>query len=451
MHSADGKQKSNSDPSSSSSFGPLSSSYLPALLCTLFVINLLNKIFGKKKKNLVVEEVGTWKQRSDSSPPIYTPSKVDLTSAERSVQHPPLPHPTTPRRSLSSSSSASWVFFSPAKPAPVNPLGTFKDHSENEHKMSPTLKARDPYTSSRLMRKHLLSLIPLLKQATLHEALTKMYLVAGEKDESMFSVKGVQMEAEVRAGKTKLMCISLFAAFEEEFVHGLPLPRSPTTRSIGIEQAVKDAVRERIEVDGDEVKYTVAASDEPDVAAGELTELLGGVVSDCTGREHCRDELGRLVGRILGALCRTGSGGDTYCAVNALFDIAGTLQKSRGLMEGEGDHAVFPFLIMPANVLEGQGKGKVGEIDVPGPLKVRCKLKDGKPVAEIVTTSLLDVHLADKVLQPGGREGKKGKHKNKNNGMAKPLVILKATIVEMISMEVESSDRERSLRLEVLD
>lgn len=66
------------------------------------------------------------------------------------------------------------------------------------------------------MRKHLLSLIPLLKQATLHEALTKMYLVAGEKDESMFSEKGAQMEAEVRAGKTKLMCISLFAAFEEE-------------------------------------------------------------------------------------------------------------------------------------------------------------------------------------------------------------------------------------------
>lgn len=65
LHSADGKQKSTSDPSSSSSFGPLSSSYLPALLCTLFVINLLNKIFGKKKKNLVVEEVGTWKQRSD--------------------------------------------------------------------------------------------------------------------------------------------------------------------------------------------------------------------------------------------------------------------------------------------------------------------------------------------------------------------------------------------------
>ena len=59
--------------------------------------------------------------------------------------------------------------------------------------------------------------------------------------------------------------------------------------------------------------------------------------------------------------------------------------------------------------------------------------------------------MADKVLQPGGRDGKKGTSKGKNNGMAKPLVILKATIVELISMEVGSSDRERSLRLEVMD
>ncbi|GMI03331.1 hypothetical protein TrVE_jg4129 [Triparma verrucosa] len=399
-------------------------------------------------KALVVEEVGTWKQRSDSSPPIYTPSKVDIHSATTSNSSVTL---TPPRRSLSSDNPSNWVFFSPSKPPPANPLGTFKDHSETDHAQSPTLKARDPYASSRLMRKHLLSLIPMLKQATLHEALTKMYLVAGEKNELLLKEKGAGIEAEMRANKTKLMLISLFAAFYDDFIHGLPLPRSHTTRSIGIEQAVKDAVRERIEVDGEEVKYSVAASDEPDVAAGELTELLGGVVSDCTGKTHPRAELGRLVGRILGALCRTGSGGDTYCAVNALFDIAGTMQKSRGLTEGEGDHAVFPFLIMPANVLEGHAKGTVGEIDIPGPLKVRCKLKDGKPVAEIVTTSLLDVHLADKVLQPGGRDGKKGTSKGKNNGMAKPLVILKATIVELISMEVGSSDRERSLRLEVLD
>ena len=181
------------------------------------------------------------------------------------------------------------------------------------------------------MRKHLLSLIPMMRQATLHEALTKMYLVAGEKDESSAVTSGNHNEANTRAMKTQLMLISLFAAFDDDFNHGLPLPRSPTTRSIGIDQAVKDAVRERIEVNSSPVQYSVAASDCPEVAAAELTELLGSAISDAkNSSQSSRADLGRLVGRILGALCRTGSGGDTYCAVNALFDIAGTMEKSRG-------------------------------------------------------------------------------------------------------------------------
>lgn len=268
------------------------------------------------------------------------------------------------------------------------------------------------------------------------------------------------------------MLISLFAAFDDDFNHGLPLPRSPTTRSIGIDQAVKDAVRERIEVNGAPVRYSVAASDCPEVAAAELTELLCSSIREVTGTSFgspSRADLGRLVGRILGALCRTGSGGDTYCAVNALFDIAGTMEKSRGLGGAGGGGgssrggeevggAKFPFLIMPANVLgEGDELTSQQDVDVPGPLRVTCGHSDDgerRPIATVVTTSLLDVHLADKVLQPsvadsGRRRGKMYRNKNES-GMAKPLVRLKATIVEVISMEVGCSDRERSLRLEVL-
>merc|ERR1711871_767400 len=136
----------------------------------------------------------------------------------------------------------------------------------------------------------------------------------------------------------------------------MPLPRSSTTASIGIEQALKDACRERIAINGEEIKYENPASVAPDLAAVELTERLCDGVKEVSGRSD-RETVGRLVGRILGALCRTGSGGDTYCAVNALFDIAGTQQKSRGLAGDDDDEAVvFPFLIMPANVLGDEDK-----------------------------------------------------------------------------------------------
>lgn len=47
------------------------------------------------------------------------------------------------------------------------------------------------------------------------------------------------------------------------------------------------------------------------MAAKELTDTLGKEIVKVAGRQGSED-LGRLVGRILGALCRTGSGGDTY-------------------------------------------------------------------------------------------------------------------------------------------
>ncbi|GMH73671.1 hypothetical protein TrRE_jg1298 [Triparma retinervis] len=379
----------------------------------------------------------------------------------------------TPQRQARSSSGDlsqfNWIFFSPQKPQSraTNSGGhaPFKDYGDNLCD-SPTLQNRDPYLSSRLMRKHLLSLIPMLRQATLHESLTKLFLVAQEKDHSALMGSGAsprlskREEANVRAKKAHLMMMSLFAAFEDELKMGMPLPRSSTTASIGIEQALKDACRERIAINGVEIKYENPASVAPDMAAGELTERLCEGVEICSGRKD-RETVGRLVGRILGALCRTGSGGDTYCAVNALFDIAGTQQKTRGLGldDDEEEAVVFPFLIMPANVLGDSDKALGGDVDIPGPLRLAFKKNGtaggGGPVAEIVTTSLLDVHLADEVMQPAaGNSAKKSKQVYRSrteNGMARPLVRLKATILEVISMESNSGNRERSLRLEAFE
>ena len=127
------------------------------------------------------------------------------------------------------------------------------------------------------------------------------------------------------------------------------------------------------------------------------------------------------------------------------------------MARGDDEGTKFPFLIMPANVLgEGHEPSTQDNVDVPGPLRVTCgPSAEGRPVATVVTTSLLDVHLADKVLSPpsggSGRRSRGRMYRNKNeSGMAKPLVRLKATIVEVISMEVGCSDRERSLRLEVM-
>ena len=379
----------------------------------------------------------------------------------------------TPRRKASSISGDlsqfNWIFFSPQKPQ-ARPTGgeshaPFRDYGDNLCN-SPTLQNRDPYQSSRLMRKHLLSLIPMLRQAALHESLTKLFLVAQEKDHSALMGSGAsprlskREEANIRAKKAHLMMMSLFAAFEDELKRGMPLPRSSTTASIGIEQALKDACRERVAINGVEIKYENPASVAPDLAAKELTERLCEGVEECSGRND-RETVGRLVGRILGALCRTGSGGDTYCAVNALFDIAGTQQKTRGLGldEEEEEAVVFPFLIMPANVLGDDDKASGGDVDIPGPLMLDFKggggSEGGGAVAEIVTTSLLDVHLADEVMQPAaGNSAKKSKQvfrSRTENGMARPLVRLKATILEVISMESNSGNRERSLRLEAFE
>lgn len=149
--------------------------------------------------------------------------------------------------------------------------------------------------------------------------------------------------------------------------------------------------------------------------------------------------------------------------MSALFDIAGTIGKSKPAGFGGDDDEEeaagfvhlpsppsastrsnslsparrFPFLIMPANVLQESLTNKDGEaVDLPGPLRVSVRRDSaGAAVAEIVTTSLLDVHLADEVMQP------------QKKGMANPLVRLKATIVETIAMDVKSAFRERSLRL----
>ena len=236
--------------------------------------------------------------------------------------------------------------------------------------------------------------------------------------------------------------LTLFAAFEDEFSHGMPLPRSKNTAMIGLAQALKDSCRETIVVDGVEVKYSCPASERPEVAAKELTDGLGGAIEVAVGRLRkqalTKADLGRLTGRILAALCRTGSGGDTYCAVSALFDTAGVIGKSAPIRieeEEVEEAAVFPFLIMPANA-----EGSIH------PLRVAIKSEDGKAFAEIVTTSLLDVHLADEVMQAGTGGGKGGGGKG---GMTKPLVRLAATIVECVSLDVKVSDRERSLRLRV--
>jgi len=60
------------------------------------------------------------------------------------------------------------------------------------------------------------------------------------------------------------------------------LPRSPTSVAIGIDQALKDAARERICVNGREVVYSVSVSEKPEVASGELTERLGEVIEEAT-------------------------------------------------------------------------------------------------------------------------------------------------------------------------
>lgn len=493
---------------------------LKSLLASFLVYKIISFLAGWSKSRIsgqpIVEEVGTWKQHEAGEETVvvtFTPTRrrqssgakkmrktegltvnttnddelVEASGVNGELSVPVTPSTpctpasardergdssvstsfmTPPRPKSSSSGDLSqfnWIFFSPQKPQSRGwGHAPFRDYGENLSD-SPTLQNRDPYQSSRLMRKHLLSLIPMLRQAALHESLTKLFLVAQEKDHSaiMGTASSPRLskreEANVRAKKAQLMMMSLFAAFEDELKKGMPLPRSSTTASIGIEQALKDACRERIAINGREIKYKNPASVAPVLAARELTERLCLGVEECSGKDD-RESVGRLVGRILGTLCRTGSGGDTYCAVNALFDIAGTQQKARGLGLDEEDEAVvFPFLIMPANVLgDDDVKALGGEVDIPGPLQLKFKENGGAsdgPVAEIVTTSLLDVHLADEVMQPsGGNSAKKSKvyRKKNENGMAKPLVRLKATILEVISMEVGSADRERSLRLEAL-
>ena len=190
-----------------------------------------------------------------------------------------------------------------------------------------------------MMRKNLLSLVPLSRQGGLHESLARVYMTAAEKgrdasspakyraSSAATSSAATHSEIAARSMKSRLMMASLFAAFDEEFNTGMPLPRSTNTAAIGLSQALKDSCRERVVLDGEELAYSLPASSAPEVAAKELTDRLGRAIETVAGKQKQTD-LGRLTGRILGALCRTGSGGDTYCAVNALFDIAGTIGKS---------------------------------------------------------------------------------------------------------------------------
>lgn len=131
------------------------------------------------------------------------------------------------------------------------------------------------------------------------------------------------------------------------------------------------------------------------------------------------------MGRCLSAMCRTGSGGDTYCAVSALFDIAGSMSRCGTSTEVEEN--VFPFLIMPSNIM------KQGE-DV-GPVRVEV----GQGEAKIRTTTMLDVHLAAEVMKGREEEG----------GTLEPLIVLRAGVEEVVSLDVSKRDRKRFLTLEL--
>ena len=67
--------------------------------------------------------------------------------------------------------------------------------------------------------------------------------------------------------------------------------------------------------------------------------------------------------------------------------------------------------------------------------------------AEIVTTTMLDIHLSDEIMKPTNATTKK--MASTNDGMAEPLVQLKATVKECVSLDVDITKRERSLTLEL--
>jgi hypothetical protein len=166
---------------------------------------------------------------------------------------------TPPRRSYSSNSStfgespknsataaASWVFFSPQKEKRSKGSDFYDYYGSVD---SPTLQDRDPYKSSKLMRKNLLSLIPLEGQGGLSDALTRMYMCASEK-----GPEDEVGEIQKRANKARLMTVALFTAYDTEFHRGMPLPRSQTAAGIGLAQALKDSCRERVVISGEEIK-----------------------------------------------------------------------------------------------------------------------------------------------------------------------------------------------------
>ena len=434
----------------------------------------------------------------------------------------------------------------PALYVPNPSLDPFYDYTDSPAVPSPTLGTRNPYLDSRLMRKNLLSVInPSIRQAAINSTLTKIYLIAQQEGKEAENAannpssassssrrSSTASSAQAGGGRggegdspTRLMLVSLLLAFSPDFSFGLPLPRSPISHAIDLTQSLKDACRERITVDVVEVRYETASSDKPEQCQQQLVEILankcralhkrrpvakeaegvsaGGVVAGSEAKnppsnsttstsssnwkepaDLSQADVGRLVGRLLSAMCRTASGGDAYCAVNALLDIEGSLNRDvrgrggfgsnnsaasggvggGGGNEGEGREKIaagtvaegepFPFLVMPANVLgdvgeERQAAGNV-VVDVPGPIRVSfVKGYEGKrgtregDRAVIVTTSLMDIHLAASVMQPVNR-GKSG------NAMAKPLVRIKATVVEEVSMEIERKDRRRSLQIEVV-
>ena len=182
---------------------PLSFSHLCTLGLLLFILHKLTTMMSTLFRGAAVTtpsiiEHGTW-------------MKVGKTSKSSTVMYTPLQNrvneggllSTPPRRSSYSTSTtisaspgtginpataaASWVFFSPAKPPQPS---KFIDYTDSPSKSVAALSgvngiARDPYTSSKLMRKNLLSLIPLERQGGLHEALTRVYMTACDKEHTI--------------------------------------------------------------------------------------------------------------------------------------------------------------------------------------------------------------------------------------------------------------------------
>ena len=140
-------------------------------------------------------------------------------------------------------------------------------------------------------------LIQLFLLAYCSQPLFKMRLASLGAAQQSLSAK------ENRIMRARLTLITLFTAFEDE-LSSLPLPRSSTSESIGIDQSLKDATRERITINGRRMEFSQCASSAPNQAATELTNVLSSCVKEFAVEEVEGEEVGRVVGRCLSALSR---------------------------------------------------------------------------------------------------------------------------------------------------